>query len=332
MADGSRRTAAALQQDARLHAQAREEARRVYGDWPTVATDSVKLAADLRNVRAWKDAVEIIASRYEAAAMLERDPTPGNKLEENQRRNILQVLHDTMSPDARTACFDKTSVILTLQSVEACRPSTDAEIRDLVKSLAGLDAAGDPEGYVATHRSVTARIRELDPTHYNGLYPQALGRLLDGTEGIDELRYLRLAHENREGATMKTLYEVGRSIEKLLETSVSSAQTASTSSATKPRCHKHLRFSNHDWDHCDQNPDTKDPSGRDMRRQKLLQRKKTQQAKRQEVIAKAAVEAVLALQTQAGTSPTRNYREATVTILAISTARSMRQSRASSAT
>jgi hypothetical protein len=84
MADGSRRTAAALQQDARLHAQAREEARRVYGDWPTVATDSVKLAADLRNVRAWKDAVEIIASRYEAAAMLERDPTPGNKLEENQ--------------------------------------------------------------------------------------------------------------------------------------------------------------------------------------------------------------------------------------------------------
>jgi hypothetical protein len=31
--------------------------------------------------------------------MLERDPTPGNKLEENQRRNILQVPHDTMSPD-----------------------------------------------------------------------------------------------------------------------------------------------------------------------------------------------------------------------------------------
>jgi hypothetical protein len=302
MADGSRRTAAALQQDARLHAQAREEARRVYGDWPTVATDSVKLAADLRNARAWKDAVEIIASRYEAAAMLERDPTPGNKLEENQRRNILQVLHDTMSPDARTACFDKTSVILTLQSVEACRPSTDAEIRDLFKSLAGLDAAGDPEGYVATHRSVTARIRELDPTHYNGLYPQAWGRLLDGTEGIDELRYLRFAHENREGATMKTLYEVGRSIEKLLETSVS-AQAASTSSTTKPRCHKHPRFRNHDWDHCDQNPDTKDPSGRDMRRRQLLLRKKTQQVKRQEVIAKAAVEAVLALQTQARTSP-----------------------------
>jgi hypothetical protein len=90
MADGSRHTAAALQQDAGLHAQAHEVARRVYGDWPTVATDSVKLAADLRNVRACKDAVEIIASRYEAAAMLERDPTPGNNLEENQRRNILQ--------------------------------------------------------------------------------------------------------------------------------------------------------------------------------------------------------------------------------------------------
>jgi hypothetical protein len=115
-----------------------------------------------------------------------------------------------MSPDARTACFGKASVILTLHSVEACRPSTDAEIRDLVKSLAGLDAAGDPEGYVATQPSVTARIRELDPTHYNGLYPQALGRLLDGTEGIDELRYLRLAHESREGATMKSLYEIGR--------------------------------------------------------------------------------------------------------------------------
>jgi hypothetical protein len=188
-------------------------------------------------------------------------------------------------------------------------PSTDAETRDLVESLAGLDAAGDPEGYVATHRSVTARIRELDPTHYNGLYPQALGRLLDGTEGIDELRYLRLAHENREGATMKTLYEVGPSIEKLLETSVS-AQAASTSSTTKPCFHKHPRFSNHDWDHCDQNPDMKNPSGRDMRRRQLLERKKSQQAKRQEVVAKAAVEAVLALQTQAATSPTRNYSEA----------------------
>jgi hypothetical protein len=143
MADGSRRTVAALEQDARLHAQARAEARRVYGDWPTAATDSVKIAADLRNVRAWKGAVESISSRYEAAAILERDPTPGNKLEENQRRNILQVLHNTMSPDSRTACFDKMSAILTLQSVEACRPSTDDEIRDLCKSLAGLYAAGD---------------------------------------------------------------------------------------------------------------------------------------------------------------------------------------------
>jgi hypothetical protein len=43
-----------------------------------------------------------------------------------------------------------------------------------------------------------------------------------------------------------------------------------------------------------------------MRRRQLLQRKKNQQTKRQEVIAKAAVEAVLAIQTQAATSQTRN--------------------------
>jgi hypothetical protein len=88
----------------------------------------------------------------------------------------------------------------------------DALYLAFIKSLAGLGAAPDPKSYAATHRSVTASICELDLTHYIGLYPQALGRLVDGTEGIDELRYLHLVRETREGLTIKTLNEVGRSI------------------------------------------------------------------------------------------------------------------------
>jgi hypothetical protein len=54
----------------------------------------------------------------------------------------------------------------------------------------------------------------------------------------------------------------------------------------------------------------KTPAGETCAAGSFSKGRKLSKPKRQEVIAKAAVEAVLALQTQAGTSPTRNYTEA----------------------
>jgi hypothetical protein len=61
-----------------LSAPSREESHGICGDWSPAAEDSVKLAADLRTVRAWKDALEVIATRDDALNMLAREPTPAN--------------------------------------------------------------------------------------------------------------------------------------------------------------------------------------------------------------------------------------------------------------